>query len=87
MGATFSGFKAAGKFGGAKATVKMGGGGGALNNDIPRAYKYPETLPVQLPPNTVTTPAAFTIFYTDAGGVLWLLSKNATAWAIVEQGQ
>lgn len=84
--ANFSGFTAKGSFGSLAATAAMGGGEG-LNNDIPRAYAYPETLPVQLPPATVTTPQPFTIFYQDNAGTLWMLVKNGTAWTILEQGQ
>ena len=84
--ANFTGYTATGRFGGMAASAQMGGGSGGLNNDIPRAYAYPETLPVQLPPAVVTTPQPFTIFYTDATGVLWLLIKNGTVWTIVEQG-
>ena len=85
--ASFNGYTAAGKMGGMTAKATLGGGGGALNNDVMRAYAYPETLPVELPPSTVTTPQAFTLLYTDAGGVAWLLVKNTNTWTIVEQGQ
>ena len=85
--ASFSGFKASAKLGGVTVSAKMGGGGGALNNDIKRAYAYPETLPVELPPNTVTNPQPFTMEYADADGVVWQLIKNTTTWIILEQGQ
>jgi hypothetical protein len=83
---SFTGFVAKGSFGGRWATAQMGGGT-PLNNDVTRTYAYPEVLPVELPPATVTTPQPFTIEYDDANGVTWRLVKNSTNWTIMEKGQ
>ena len=85
--ANFNGYTAKVPLGGLAAKATFGGGGGALNNDIPRVYASPETLPVELPPATVTTPQLFTIEYDDAIGTTWRLVKNTTAWKIMEKGQ
>ncbi len=72
------------RFTGFSATAKMGGSG--VSNNYPQFYAYPATMPVPLPPNVVTNPQLFAIFYTDANGTVWLLPPNATVWIILEQG-
>ena len=46
----------------------------------------PTVPPVELPPNTVSTPQTFEIHYTDANSVNWLLPAGGITWLILETG-
>jgi len=59
------------------------GPAGIASNTFAREYVYPQAMPVQLPPATVTTPQPYAIKYWDANGTLWALPPNGTAWQIV----
>ena len=79
--ANFNSYTAKGSFGSLEAKAAMGGQG--VSNNLMRGYTYPEAMPVEPPPNIVTTPQPFKISFTDANGSEWILPVNATVWVLV----